>query len=162
MHTVARNITQRFTKCAPKEFGQTFSYNKVYYAFYDETPITVEEYVDGEFHNFINNDGQLCWTTKKEDLKSIYMKAETLVHYSCFISDEKMMLLDIQGSSFQLYDPEIFTSTIASDDEIFFCSENLSYLAIGNILNNHKCSPYGGMMGLESFPPHKESEPKTN
>ena len=32
MHSVARNVAQRFTKKAPLGFGETFTYHKVYYA----------------------------------------------------------------------------------------------------------------------------------
>ena len=49
MHTVARNLAERMKKHAPKEFGETFQYDKVFFSLYKEEPVTVEEYVVGEF-----------------------------------------------------------------------------------------------------------------
>ena len=108
MHAVARNIAQRFTKHAPQEFGSTFSYSKIYYSTLKGLPVTVEEFIDGEFVKYINNNGAISSLVLEEE-KSIYAKAETLVHYSYKLSEGKFMLLDIQGSSFKLYDPEIAT-----------------------------------------------------
>ena len=148
MHAVARNISQRFGKNAPKEFGPTFTYNKVYFSRYNGLPVTVEEFVDGDFVKYINNDG-LPTAAPTEELETIYKKAETLVHYSYVLSEEKLMLLDIQGSSYKLYDPEIATSELYDGhDESLFCSGNLSVYAIKNFKEKHKCSCYCRMMDL--------------
>ena len=71
-------------------------------------PITVEKYVEEEFHKYVNNDGE-CTIQECEELKTIYDKAQTLVHYSHKLSEGKFMLVDIQGASYKLYDPEIAT-----------------------------------------------------
>ena len=44
------------------------------------------------------------------EFDEVYEKAQCLVHYSYQISEKKLMLLDIQGSFFKLYDPEIATA----------------------------------------------------
>ena len=58
MHAVARNIVQRLKKYAPTEFGVAFDYNRVYIAMLDNCPITVEEFVEGEFQKYANNTGE--------------------------------------------------------------------------------------------------------
>jgi hypothetical protein len=40
--SVARNITQRFSTKIPAEFGDTFSYGKVFYSMLENVPVTVE------------------------------------------------------------------------------------------------------------------------
>ena len=42
MHCVNRNIAQRFSAKIPEEFGQTFSYGKVFYSVLDNIPVTIE------------------------------------------------------------------------------------------------------------------------
>ena len=81
MHTVARNITQRFQSRVPTPFGSTFSYGKVFYSILDELPVTVEEFVPGKFQNYVNNDGT-CYVLVMEDHQEVYAKAECLVHFS--------------------------------------------------------------------------------
>ena len=50
---------------------------------------------------------------------SKFCMKETLVHFSYHLSDKKFMLLDIQGTSFRLYDPEIATAELRGvEDEI--------------------------------------------
>ena len=59
MHMAARSITTLFSMKVPSEFGKTFQYNKGYYAVYKDQPVTVKEFVDGEFHKYVNN-GESC------------------------------------------------------------------------------------------------------
>ena len=80
--------------------------------------MTVEEYIDGDFVKYVNNDGE-CTRPAEDELKVLHEKAETLVHFSYHLSDKKFMLLDIQGTSFRLYDPEIATAELRGvEDEI--------------------------------------------
>ena len=48
------------------------------------------------------------------------------------------MLLDIQGSMYSLYDPEIATALLNDDldntGEVYFCAGNLSHLGINKFL----------------------------
>ena len=147
MHMAARCITESFAAKVPLEFGDKFQYNKVYYAVYKQQPVTIEEYVEGEFYKYVNNDGN-CMTSPREELDSAYQKAECLVHYSYIKFQKKLMLLDIQGSSYNLYDLEIATSEIVSSgdvlgiDEIYFCAGNLATVGIQQFITQHKCNEY--------------------
>ena len=49
MSAVARHLTKRFAKNVPPEFGGTFECVKVFYAMFKKQPVTIEEFVQGEF-----------------------------------------------------------------------------------------------------------------
>ena len=65
------------------------------------------------------------------------------------------MLLDIQGSSFKLYDPEIATADLLANDvslgskEVNFCAGSLSCVTIDSFKWKHICNIYCDMMSLE-------------
>ncbi len=61
------------------------------------------------------------------------MKADCLVHYSYQKSNEQLMLLDIQGSNYSLFDPEIGTKDLLVNDEVLFRAGNFLYAAMENI-----------------------------
>ena len=88
MHAIARNITQRFSSKVPSPFGDTFSYGKVFYSVLDELPVTVEEFVPGEFKKYVNNDGT-CYALVMEDHQEVYAKVECPVHFSYTFSEKK-------------------------------------------------------------------------
>ena len=51
---------------------------------------------------WVNNNGN-CVPVPEDathDLKDLFLKAQTLVHYSYEVTDHKHVLLDIQGSEF--------------------------------------------------------------
>ena len=59
------------------------------------------------------------------------------------------MLLDIQGSGYTLYDPEIATRELRDDEddngnvgEMYFCAGNLTFMAIEAFCHSHKCSKF--------------------
>ena len=62
---------------------------------FKEQPVTVKEYVEGEFQKYVNNNGMRI-TSLAEGFDEIYAKAQCLVHFSYHISERKLMLLDIQ------------------------------------------------------------------
>jgi len=104
MHTVARQLTTKFSSIVPEEFGQSFAYKKVFYSRLNDEPVTVEEFVFGQFTKYVNNDGK-CIIPKADahpEFKEIFDKAQRLVHYTSLITEEKLMLLDIQGSGYSL------------------------------------------------------------
>ena len=109
MSAVAGHLTKRFAKNVPPEFGGTFEYAKVFFAVFKKQPVTIEEFVQGEFHKYVNNNG-FHVPSPSVEFDEVYEKAQCLVHYSYQISEKKLMLLDIQGSFFKLYDPEIATA----------------------------------------------------
>ncbi len=159
MHTVARNITQRFEKSVPEEFGDTFSFGKVYYALMGDTePITVEEYIEGKFAKYVNNNGYCFKIPNESHLKPIYEKAQTLIHWSYELTKGKMMITDVQGAGYQLYDPEIATDKTHDDQELLFCAGNLSFAAMGSFKQNHTCNSWCKLLKLCEFPPLETPE----
>jgi len=59
------------------------------------------------------------------------------------ISEKKLMVLDIQGSGFTLYDPEIATEDLCDDSvEIYFCAGNTSSIDIKELFQEHICNKY--------------------
>ena len=84
------------------------------------------------------------------DLKTLFFKAECLVHYSYVSTNEKMMILDIQGSDYTLYDPEISTTQLVDGDteELYFCCGNCSSIGIESFIKSHKCNEYCKLMCL--------------
>ncbi len=140
MHAVARNLTARFCTKVPKEFGEAFQYGKVFYSQWNECPVTVEEYVPGVFCKYINNDGEII---EPDDIESdeIFQKAQCLVHFTYIYSEKRLMVLDIQGSAYKLYDPEIVTTDLMeksdTSHEVYFCAGNLSTMSIKSFADNH-------------------------
>ena len=80
-------------------------------------------------------------TTKKCTLKRNVL---------CIFRRKKIRLVDLQGSMFKLYDPEISTSEFTSDrDESYFCAGNLSHVSIDNFFKAHECNKYCEVMELK-------------
>ena len=79
-------------------------------------------------------------------------KAECLVHFSYEKSDHKLMLLDVQGSGYILYDPEIATASNAIDENnLKFMLGNLAFNACWNFINVHSCNKYCKMLQLKKL-----------
>lgn len=152
MHSAARQLTEQFSNKVPSHFGRCFHYNRVFYTKFEDEPATVEEYVPGNFLKYINNNGECCSAPEKctNEYKELFLKAECLVHYSYEYSKHKLMLLDIQGSKYQLYDPEIATTNLVceSSSEFLFCCGNLSTIAISEFTKKHICNDYCEMLEL--------------
>ena len=98
--------------------------------------VTIEEYADGKFVKYVNNDGTTCNGNNNDQ----QMKAESLVHYS-FIKSKKKMLTD----------PEIATLSGHFDEEkhFIFCVGNFLMEAYTKFFQNHKCSAFCSLLGLE-------------
>ena len=141
MHAIARNITQRFSSKVPPEFGESFEYGKVFYSQWSGSPVTVEEYVTGDFQKYVNNDGR-CIDSPSEEFDEVFLKAQCLVHFSFVFSKGSLMILDLQGSMYQLYDPEIATYELMDNSdscEFYFCAGNMSRLSIDKFKEEHVC-----------------------
>jgi len=74
--------------------------------------ITVEKYLEGEFQKYINNTGDVFGGSE------LTMKAEAFSHFTYQKSGQQLMVVDIQGVSHQLFDPEIATSTLMDNNII--------------------------------------------
>ena len=68
----------------------------------------MEDFVSGKFAKYVNNNGKCVAPpeSSSSQTKEIYAKAQCLVHYSYSAMQQKMILTDIQGSKYSLYDPE--------------------------------------------------------
>ena len=109
----------------------------------------MEDFVPGKFQKYVNNDG-ICYASVTEDHQEVYAKAECLVHFSYTFSEKKMLLVDLHGSMFKLYDPEIATSEFTSDtDESYFCAGNLSQVSNDNCFKTHECNKHCKLMRLK-------------
>ena len=156
MHTLAQNIANQMTKYVDKEFGEAFSYDNIYLGEIKPTSnanrgfVTIEKYIEGEFTKYVNNNGHV--TADKKDVKT--QKAEALVHYSYQLSKGQFLPVDIQGTDYKLYDPEVASTVHHDGGLINFCIGNLSTQAIVGFFEKHVCNTYCKKLGL------KEDEPK--
>ena len=130
------------------EFGETFSYGKVYYSSLNGEPVTLENHLDGVFEKFINNTGELC--VMPADASELSLKAETFAHYTFQKSNQQLMVTDIQCVNYSLCDAEIATAELEDpeDQSILFCTGNLSDAAIRSFFTCYKCNIYCEMLKL--------------
>lgn len=147
MHSVARSISQSLQRKLPSSFGKSFSYNRVYYSSIDSVPVTVEEYIAGDFEKYINNTGVVAKALSPAH-EVILEKASCFAHFSYVHTEMQMMVLDLQGVAYSLCDPEIATMTLLEDGELNFCAGNLSSDAINQFLGEHNCNRYCKMLAL--------------
>lgn len=85
--------------------------------------VSIEEYIDGDFIKQIENNGDVC------EKGTVCDKAEAFVHFTHEKSEGKLIVLDIQGAGYTLYEPEIASLDLLSDDGTCqFCTGNLSKL----------------------------------
>ena len=136
MNSFKQNFAMKFGLDAPAEFGQTFSYTKVFLGKLNGEFVTLENYLKGTFQKYIKNTGDIFG-----DRSKLSMKAGAFVQYSYVASAKQLMIVDIQGVNYSLCDPEIASSTLmARDDTILFSSGNLSTTAIEVFLSKHTCN----------------------
>ena len=121
MQMILRNYVTMLENEAPSDYGECFQYVKPYFAILNGRPAEIELFVDGTFQKIINNDGSISYSPKDSDLCA---KAESLTHYTFVKSNEKLMVLDIQGFGYLLIDPEICTIGVSDDDTWEFCMGN--------------------------------------
>lgn len=151
MNSLARNLALQMSLDAPEQFGDTFTYTKVYFGKINGEVITLEKYLDGNFEKHINNTGEIY--TESE----LGKKCEAFVHYTYVVSKEQLMVVDIQGVGFQLCDPEIASKTLKDEtNSILFCTGNLSTYAIEGFKKNHVCNEYCDMLKLPDLPSENE------
>ena len=153
MHTLAKNFADQIIvelKKAgkEKEFGQPFRFVEAFLGIINSTneSVTVEEFTEGQFVKYINNNGSIVNVPQSE----LQEKAECLVHFSYNKSLEKLMVVDIQGSGYNLTDPEIATTVGSFDekDELLFCVGNLSTTACDTFFAGHSCNTFCDLLDL--------------
>ena len=74
-----------------------------------------------------------------------------LSHFSFEKSDKKLMVVDIQGSGCNLYDPEIASTQLLDNGKVMFCAGNLSNTAIEKFTMDHQCNKYCKLVGLHKL-----------
>ena len=128
-----------------------------FFAVFKKQPVTIEEFVQGEFHKYVNNNGFHIPSTSVE-FDEVYEKAQCLVHHSYQISEKKLMLLDVQGSFFlsctiQKLQQQIFLLMMHH----WIQTRSTSVLATFSVLqfyefnSKHSCNKYCDMMSLKVF-----------
>ena len=149
MHALANNVTDSFCmqvkSVCRDEFGKVPAYCEIFLAKEDEKWVSVEPYIEGSIAKYSNNTGIVTDGLK---LTEVCKKVEYVVHYSYEKSNKQLMLSDIHGSGYTLYDPEIASSTPTEDGEYLFCAGNLSNIAIHTFVANHTCKYYCKIVGL--------------
>ena len=152
MQMLALNFVEQFKLSLPPDnkskFGETYSYTKAKLGRIISTGefVMIEDFIQGDFCKYINNDG-----TISNELNDCVLKAECLAHFSYDKSVKQLMLLDIQGSGYLLYDPEIATATGAfstNGSQLRFCMGNLANEACTNFIRNHTCNHFCKLAGL--------------
>ena len=136
MNALARNFAQNLNLERPVvEYGPTFKYSKVYYANFNGEYITFEEFIEGTFAKYINNNGEICGD---------------VVHFTYVNSNQQLMVSDIQGVDYWLCDPEIASAKLIdeNDSSIFFCCGNLSTTAIDTFFLAHSCNKFCDLLNL--------------
>lgn len=153
MQSLAQNIAEslcaRVNEVCKDEFGQLFVYTDIFMAKLIELEeyITVEKFIDGDFRKYINNTGSVCG----ESTSDICKKAECLTHYSYEKSSQQLMLLDLQGSKYTLFDPEIASVSLCANKEFLFGAGNLTFQAIKSFIQNHVCNKFCTCVGLKTL-----------
>ena len=146
MHLLGRNFALQLEDKIKKEsitsFGDVFKYRMIYFGKIDQ-----EEYVDGTFTKYINNNGLLCVYGSH----ALGQKADCLIHFSYEKSEKKLMLVDIQGNEYDLFDLEIASANLYDKPQLIYCTGNLSDFAIKNFISNHKCNAFCISLGLKDL-----------
>ena len=98
----------------------------------------VENFIEGEYEKFNNNAG---WETSS--FKQTSLIAQSLSHYSWQLTNGYLMIVDLQGGTGILTDPQIHCL-----DPKRFGKGNLGYEGIVKFFFNHKCNFYCNKLGL--------------
>ena len=150
MHHLAQNFAMEIEAKIEKGdllgvFGPTLKYKNIYLGKMNGESVSVEEFVEGTFTKYINNDGLPCGNIEED----LHKKAECLSHYSYVHSKKQVMVVDIQGAGYNMFDPEIASAILVDKQEVMFTAGNLSHLAIDNFVDQHTCNMFCKCLGLE-------------
>ena len=158
IHMLAKNFAELLQKRISdagvcEEFGKTFTYCKAYLGILEENNsssyLMIEEFIEGEFQKYLNNDG---FATYNESVDmDLVQKAECLSHFSFMKSQSNILLVDIQGANYVLFDPEIATAKDAIDEYggLKFCMGNLAKVACDNFIAMHECTKFCKLIDLK-------------
>jgi len=157
MHMLAKHFAEQLqyntSKEEVEEFGDAFIYKSAKFGKVLDTNeyIVIENFIPGDFVKYLNNDGVSIEGDDPNLLERIE-KAECLAHFSYEKSKGELILLDIQGSGYVLYDLDIATMKLVTDTKnMRFCMGNLARKACDNFISTHTCSRYYGLLNLDSI-----------
>ena len=106
--------------------------------------VTIEEYTDGKFTKYVNDNGIPCGVDSV-----VRKKCESLPHFSYERSGENLMVVDMQGSGHSPFDPKIASKEMVDGKEVLFSTGNLSLTAINIFIEHHtECNLYCTLLGL--------------
>lgn len=129
-------------------FGQIFEYRKIFMGKMDDGKyVTIQEFIDDDFVKYVNNNGKLC------ENGDICDKAQAFAQFTYEQSQGKLIVLDIQGAGYTLYDPEIASLDLLGDEGNYqFCTGNLLHIAMENFFDDHVCNKYCNLLKLTLRP----------
>ena len=130
------------------KYGEQIEFNKIFKAQLDIADhVTLEEYIEGNFVKYMNNT---CHMAVMDGHETLCDKAASFADYSYEKSNQKLMVVDLQGNGYMFFDPEIATTDLLSEEnsEVMSCAGNLSTLAIDNFLSLHTCNQFRKMLEL--------------
>jgi hypothetical protein len=91
MHNLAKNIADQMAKKVSSEFGEVFSYNKVFFGIVqgiNTEVVTIEELIEGHpFIKYMNNTGEIM----HDRTMPAVQKAEALAHFSYQVSQKNIL-----------------------------------------------------------------------
>ena len=96
MHALTKNTSDQLSKKVQKlwgvqlledqEFGETLKFRNIYLAKLDGECLTLEDFIEGKFEEYLNKTGEIC--VSDDDV--IGQKAECLSHFSYDISNSQL------------------------------------------------------------------------
>ncbi|CAB3996244.1 Retrovirus-related Pol poly from transposon TNT 1-94 [Paramuricea clavata] len=93
----------------------------------------VVKVIAGTFDKHINITGDLCGDADLD----VSQKGQCFVHYTFERSDKQLMVTDILGCGYTLFDPEVASKENSTDGESLFCTGNLSTNGIDVFTSAH-------------------------
>ena len=117
MHLLAMTLALQLENQARKDgnaelFGEFLTFQKIYHdkTSNGENHVTIEEYIPGKCVKHLNSNGMICGPSTNSVFvvdKVLGQNAECLSHYFYEMSDRKIMLVDLHGSGYRLFDPDL-------------------------------------------------------
>ena len=87
-----------------------------------------------------------CFEVTKKMNYSRNLNVCLIIHVS---SKKQVMVVDIQGAGYNLFDPEIASAVLVDKQEIMFTVGNLSQIAIDNFISSHTCNMFCKCLNLD-------------
>ena len=133
-HKLARKIKEDLQNSVNDKasFLPTISFNEVYIAMLEGETIIIKEFADANFMKYINKDGTILNTGDSDN--DVLKKTECCSHVSDIKSEGELIVLDIQGCDYTIFDPEVVSSLYFFEEGTLFGVGNLFEQAIETLL----------------------------